>query len=365
MEREIIMKKLLALILAIVMTAVVMCGCSQEQTVKVSKDGKTKISMLVAIPVEMVEELGGEEALGEDAEDMEIKKIDGKDCYVEEETESFSTTTKANKYMIENFGPEAEGYFKKFSVGKTVFSATIDNGLSADLEESGIDIIVKLNISLPFIITKTNGQLSEDKKTVTFDIVKFEGKQIYAYTNQSDKGATIYFKKDYLKTNNSAFLSWNAVEGAEKYTVQYKTDSDKKWTYASTKKTEKTITGLKAGKKYTIRVTAVTKDAKYTSISTYVTTLKTVSASYKATTKTIKLSWKKNTDADGYIIYQKKSKSTDWVAIKRIKDPYTISYTIKGLKQNKNYYYKVVAFSTENGKTVKSSGTTVNAKTKK
>ena len=50
------MKRILSLVLAVVMVAVLFCGCSTEYSAKVSKNGKTKITVKVAIPVETIEE---------------------------------------------------------------------------------------------------------------------------------------------------------------------------------------------------------------------------------------------------------------------------------------------------------------------
>ncbi|MBQ4119288.1 MAG: fibronectin type III domain-containing protein [Clostridia bacterium] len=408
------MKRILSLVLAVVMVAVLMCGCSEEYAVKVSKNGKTKITVISAIPVEVIEDMKNPQvsegengevsmapSMSEDAlyesdtpiledtiieddsyleynseddlyggysedslEDMEIKTINGVECYVGEETESFSSTTKANKHMLKEYGEDGAGYFKSFKVTTKQFTATMTpdiNGVAA-LMGGGCDLY--LSITLPYTITKTNGVLSDDKKTVRFDILKDE--KIYAYTTKSDKGNKIYFKKDYLKSNSSVYLSWNSVKGAKNYKVQYKVSSADKWKSVTTKKTSITIKDLKAGKKYSFKVTATTKSKKYTSITTTETTLKKVTATVKSKTKdSVKLTWKKNTNADGYKIYQKTSKSGSWKTVKTVKDPYTTTYTVKKLKSNKNYYFKVVSYSKENGKTVKSSGETVKAKTKK
>lgn len=357
------MKKIISFILVVLMIASVLCGCSQEHTVKVSKNGKTKIGLISIVPAELIDEMGTDDESTEELEDMELKTINGEKCYVGEDTQNFSSTTKATKYMLDAYGEDAGGYFKTFKVTTKTFNATVTDGLAESMELTGTPYDIKLTITLPYTITKTNGTLSADKKTVSFDVLKND--KLYAYTVKSAKSAKIYFKKDYLKTNDTAYLSWNSVKGAQKYVVQYKASGDKSWKKTTTKKTEKLVKNLKAGKKYTFKVTAVTKSKKYTSINTYVTPLKKVTATVKSkTSKSVKLSWKKNTDADGYIVYQKTTKSGSWKKVKTIKDPYNASCTVKNLKSNKKYYFKVVSFSKENGKTIKSSGATVTTKTK-
>ncbi len=402
------MKRVLSLGLVLLMIATVFCGCTQEYKVKVSKDGSCKITIMSAIPVETIEEMKAldEMAVEDDymldedynnleidedleldfddiededytsdmatnptlsAEDfdeiekLEVKKINGKDCYVEEITENFKSTKKASKYMLE--GTEESGsYFEKFSLTTKGLSATIMEGMAESALLYGEDFSLKLKLTMPYLITKTNGTLSENKKTVTFDLTK--GGKIYAYTTKSDKAAKIYFKKDYLKSNSSAYISWNKVSGAKKYKVQYKASDAKKWSSTTTTKTSKTIKGLKAGKKYSFKVTASTKSKSYTSQKTYISTLKKVEAKVKSKTdKSIKLSWKKDKNADGYIVYKKNSKKADWKAIKTIKKNSTVTYNVKKLKSEKKYYFKVVSYSTENGKKVKSSCKSLTAKT--
>ena len=408
------MKKVVSLTLAILMIVAIFCGCSQEYIVKVKKDGSCKINVVSAIPVETVEEmkalsempsdellpdeslddlyteetpdmdldLGESPEVNLDDEDLDmdvdldagyetdyseieklpIKKVNGKDCYVEEITKTFSSTKKANKFMLE--GDEETGsYFTKFKLTTKDLSATIMDDVKESALIYGEDFTVKLQVTMPYLITKTNGTLSENKKTVTFDLMK--GGKIYAYTEKSSKSAKIYFKKDYLKSNNSAYLSWNKVKGANKYKIQYKASDAKKWNSVTTTKTAKTIKGLKAGKKYSFKVTAITKSKKYTTQKTTITTLKKVAVKVKSSTdNSIKLSWKKDTAADGYIVYKKNSKKAEWKKVTTIKKDSTVTYNVKELKANKKYYFKVVSYKKANGKTIKSTYSTLTAKTK-
>lgn len=424
------MKKVVSLTIALLMIVAVFCGCSQEYTVKVSKDGSCKIKVVSAIPVETVEEMKAlsempsEDSLPEDSlndlyteeipeldadtevipeldienetipeldpddipefdlseedldigagselsetdfseiEKLPIKKVNGKDCYIEEINKKFSSTKKANKFMLEGTD-EVGSYFTKFNLTTKDLSATIMDGMKESALIYGEDFTVKLKITMPYLITKTNGTLSENKKTVTFDLMK-AGK-IYAYTEKSSKSAKIYFKKDYLKSNSSAYLSWNKVKGAKKYKIEYKASDAKKWSSATTTKTAKTIKDLKAGKKYSFKVTAVTKSDKFTSQKTSITTLKKVAVKVKSKTdKSIKLSWKKDKTADGYIVYKKNSKKADWKKLTTIKKDSTVTYNVKGLKAEKKYYFKVVSYKKANGKTIKSTYSTLTAKT--
>ena len=361
------MKKMLTLAIMVVVFATLLCGCCEEYAVKVSKNGKTRIGIMTAIPVETMEQMqedGTGEEYAQELGDMKIKTIDGVKCYVGEEIKNFSSTTKANKYMLKEYGEANSGVFKEFKVTTKEFVAIILDDMKETAALMGEDFKTHLKITFPYTITKTNGTLSNDKKTVTFDL--FKTAKPYAYTIKSNKSAKVYFKKDYLKSNTSAYLGWNSVKGAKKYKLEYKANGDKKWKSVTTTKTYAIIKKLNVGKKYTFKVTAITKNKKYTSITTTETTLKKIAVkASKTTNKSVQLSWKKNTSADGYIVYQKTSKTGKWKAVKTIRDEYMASYTVKKLKSNKKYYFKVVSYSNQNGTKVKSPGVTIAVKTLK
>ncbi len=350
------MKKVVSLVLAIVLMATMFCGCTQEMKVKVNKDGSCSVSIMLAIPVETMEEmLASGEYTEDDMDDMVIKTVNGEECYVEEETKKFSTYKKANTYMKS----EEIGLFSRFTVAKTGFSAALIEGTKDSLEMYEDSIILKLRITMPYLITNTNGSLSKDKKTATFDLAKIE--KPYAYTSQSDKGKAVYFIEEYLKSNTSAYLNWNSVKGATKYKVSYKASGDKSWKSVTTTKHAKTVTGLKEGTKYTFKVTAVTKSGNHTSMTTSVTTLKPVTAKVKSKTdKSIKLTWSKDSNATGYIVYRRTSKNGSWVKVNSTK---TNSYNVTKLKGEKTYYFKVVAYTKVDGKVIKSTGKALTAKT--
>jgi len=362
------MKRILSLCLAVLMIATLFSGCSIEHSAKVSKSGKTTISVMSAIPVEMVEAMKSDEEstlTEEDLKELEkmtVKSINGVKCYVEEESKNFATTKKANKFMLKNYGEE-NGYFKTFNLTTTDFNSSLIDDMQSVKMVYGDQLTLKLKITMPYIITKTNGTLSDNKKTATFDLTK--GGKLYAYTTKSEKSAKIYFKKDYLKTNTSAFISWNSVKGATKYQLQYKASGQEDWRTVNTKNTSATVKKLKVGKKYTFKVTAITKSKKYTSIKTYITTLKKTESLVKTkTNKTVKLGWNKNTNADGYLIYMRTSKTAKWKTVKTIKNPITNTYTVQKLSSGKKYYFKVVSYSNENGKKVLSDGNALSVKTK-
>jgi len=81
--------------------------------------------------------------------------------------------------------------------------------------------------------------------------------------------------------------------------------------------------------------------------------------------KQVTLKWKQSKKADGYYIYRSTSKKGTYTKVATIKKGSTVKYTDKKLKAKKTYYYKVVAYNTDNGVTATASASAiVNKKTK-
>lgn len=66
----------------------------------------------------------------------------------------------------------------------------------------------------------------------------------------------------------------------------------------------------------------------------------------------IKLTWKKVSGADGYIIYRSTSPDNNFKKIATVKKSKGTTYTNKGLKKNKKYYYKIAAYKKSPNKNV-------------
>ena len=78
------------------------------------------------------------------------------------------------------------------------------------------------------------------------------------------------------------------------------------------------------------------------------------------------LNWKKASGATGYYVYRSTSKKGKYKKIATIKKASTLTYKDKkSLKSKKTYYYKVVAYRTENGVTATGKASAIkSAKTK-
>lgn len=82
---------------------------------------------------------------------------------------------------------------------------------------------------------------------------------------------------------------------------------------------------------------------------TYTVVLAKPTVTAKASKKQVKVSWKKVAGADGYKVYRSTKKGSGFNAVKTIEDPETVSFTNKGLKSGKTYYYKIRAFESIEG----------------
>ncbi len=138
-----------------------------------------------------------------------------------------------------------------------------------------------------------------------------------------------------------ARLKWNKVKGAKKYKVAYRRAGSKKWTIKTTKKTSYTIKGLKKGRLYEFKASAVGNKGRgaWTKIRRrYNKSLKT---EIKAGRKSVKLSWNKAKKASGYQIrysYHKNMSKAKKITVKGSKKT---KLTIKRLKKGKTVYVRI------------------------
>lgn len=146
-------------------------------------------------------------------------------------------------------------------------------------------------------------------------------------------------------TTTSLSLSWSSSTGAKSYQVQYSTDN-KNWTsLTSTTKTAATITNLKSGTKYTIKVKAV--GANKTAVTSSSVSFKTTPSKVTGitisdiTADSFKASWSKVTGADGYAVFiYDYSTKRESIA----NSTTSTSYTFEELKANSKYKITIKAY---------------------
>ena len=155
------------------------------------------------------------------------------------------------------------------------------------------------------------------------------------------------------KSYNSITLQWNKNTSATGYELQKW--NGKKWV-ALTKITKNstttyTVKSLKASTTYKYRIRAYKTIGKATQYSGYkelsVNTNPSNMSGFKAkrTAKTsVTLQWKKNTSATGYEIQKWNGKK--WVSAAKVTKNSTVTSTVKNLKKNTSYKFRIRAYKT-------------------
>jgi hypothetical protein len=143
-------------------------------------------------------------------------------------------------------------------------------------------------------------------------------------------------------TANGAKLNWTAVNGATKYTIQYKIAASQIWKVFGTSTTNtKTLTGLTPGVSYNWRVNSGC--SPYIVIKTFLTLTKTGCAvttnlaSVNITSTSAQLYWSKYSTATKYRLSYRLSGTTAWTT--KVVTP--SNYLLTGLTGFKTYQWKV------------------------
>ncbi len=166
-------------------------------------------------------------------------------------------------------------------------------------------------------------------------------------------------------------LDWSKNDKATGYVIeQYKGG---KWTAIATTKNNTTLTftvkGLAKGTTYSFRIKSFRKTGSTTEFSEYTaikaaTLLDSVS-DFKVKSVTgswITLEWAKNDKATGYSIEQ--YKGGKWTVIATTKNNATLKFTVKGLKNDTTYSFRIRAYKTAGGVTAYSDYVRIAGKTR-
>ena len=166
-------------------------------------------------------------------------------------------------------------------------------------------------------------------------------------------------------------LDWSKNDKATGYVIeQYKGG---KWTALATTKNNTTLTftvkGLAEGTAYSFRLKSlktangVTEESAYTSIkaATAVSGVKDAKVT-SVTGSWITLEWAKNANATGYSIEQ--YKGGKWTVIATTKNNTTLKFTVKGLKNDTTYSFRIRAYKTAGGVTAYSDYVRIAGKTR-
>lgn len=194
------------------------------------------------------------------------------------------------------------------------------------------------------------GLTSGTKYYFTVRLLASDGKTYVGTYNQTGKSIT-YKPAQMLSTpvlssvsnsKSGVSVKWNAVTGANKYRVYYKTGSGS-WTKAGdTSKTSYTVTGLDSGTKYSFSVRCIISDGNATLSSyaksksvTYIAAPVLTSVTNAASGVTVK--WQTSPNAAKYrVLY--KTGSGSW---KKAGETTSTSYTVTGLTSGTAYSFTV------------------------
>ena len=177
------------------------------------------------------------------------------------------------------------------------------------------------------------------------------------------KGSTV--------SDSAIKLDWSKNDKATGYVIeQYKGG---KWTVLATTKNNTTLTftvkGLAEGTAYSFRIKSFRKTGSATEFSEY-TAIKAATlldgvSDFKVASTTgswITLEWAKNDKATGYVIEQ--YKGGKWTVIATTKNNATLKFTVKGLKNDTTYSFRIRAYKTAGGVTAYSDYVRIAGKTR-
>ena len=183
--------------------------------------------------------------------------------------------------------------------------------------------------------------------------------------------ANVALFKGSAVSQSAVKLDWSKNDKATGYVIeQYKGG---KWTAIATTKNNTTLTftvkGLAKGTTYSFRIKSFRKTGSTTDFSEYTaikaaTLLDSVS-DFKVTSVTgswITLEWAKNDKATGYSIEQ--YKGGKWTVIATTKNNTTLKFTVKGLKNDTTYSFRIRAYKTVGASNVYSDYVRIAGKTR-
>ena len=144
-------------------------------------------------------------------------------------------------------------------------------------------------------------------------------------------------------------ITWEAVSGAEKYRVYYKTDSDGWTKIKDVTDTSYTWTGAESGTNYTFTVRCISSDGKSTTSDydrtgmsiTYIAAPQISDVTNAATG--VKITWEAVSGAEKYRVFYK-TDSGSWT---KIKDVTKTSYTWTGAESGTEYTFTVRCVSND------------------
>ena len=168
-------------------------------------------------------------------------------------------------------------------------------------------------------------------------------------------------------TPNSIALSWEPLEGAARYLVQYKAEGETTYTSATVQGTSHTLEGLTEGTRYYVNVKAIgNSSAGYTNSAwtklTVVAEMRKLDAPQATATSeptSIALTWEPVDGAQKYLVSYRLEGASEWTTVSGITET---EYAAEGLQIGSNYELRVKAIA-DKAVAINSNWTTVKAQT--
>ena len=252
---------------------------------------------------------------------------------------------------------------QQWSDGVIVHNASYDkypDGSAADylgvIRNSKLAGIPAVLIEHAFIsgTSDYNNFLSSDEKLKTLGVADATAiAEYYGLKKKSSKPEITYTQS---QKDGSLKIQWGAVADASYYEVW----RDTKNAYSYQKIAEVTDAtsyidkDVKTGTTYYYLIRAVYADSSTSEYSDYETgcALGQPEISYirSESSKLLQIVWEKVDGAEGYLIYRKNTSTGAYEQVGKVTSGSTVSYSDSVSANNKNYYYKVRAYNTNNGK---------------
>lgn len=175
-------KKVFSIILCLMMS-ICLFGCSMDTSIKVNKDGSASTSIKVSIEKEIMDSMEmSEDEMVESG--YQLVNVNGVDYY---------EMTQTQEMTAEELKDEYTNIFPTYCIMKSddisgMSEADGDAGVDLGMTEEELEEYMQyfqfsVNITFPYKISKTNGTLSADKKTVTWDLEN-DNTTVYAFTTK-------------------------------------------------------------------------------------------------------------------------------------------------------------------------------------
>lgn len=219
------MKKRLLCLAITVVTLLSLSGCKMGLEIEVHEEGGATVTESLAISAEDLNELYAES--GDDPQELleqgyELVEIDGEEYYQIVGSEDLEDLAKVT---YEDYGYIVKpNYFVMSSdeASEMSYELVEDQGISE--EEISQYLIFDLKVTFPATIKVTNGKLSKDKMTASWDLEN-EDEAFYAYTaDYSDtkkptvtgvKNNETYKKTVTVKYSDASIIAKATLDGKE------------------------------------------------------------------------------------------------------------------------------------------------------